>query len=300
MIDASVIVSVYNQEKYILECLNSILLQEVDFNYEVIIANDMSTDNTLRIIKDFLKLAPDNFKLLNNVSNLGANGNYISAHNLAVGEIVYHIDGDDIMKPGKLQKQYDLFRSDKNVNLVFHKATFFNDDLSYISNTGFFSKLPLIEFNRSDLALWGTVAVHSSYSYRRSSRVTRFRTEFMEWFFAMDSLTNGGIGIYLNESLVLYRTNANGQSYSGTSKGRVKAYNIYVNDLLELFYSNEDLRPNLYSNMLVSFMGMFRYGRYLNIRDIKFLIANLKYLSIKNVRETLFIRSNVAPEKRFQ
>ncbi|GIB08292.1 TPA: glycosyltransferase [Vibrio cholerae] len=298
MVDASVVVSVYNQEKYIFDCLKSILEQEVDFSFEVIIANDRSTDNTLEVINKFLASAPDNFKLLNNSINLGANGNYISAHNHAIGEIVFHIDGDDIMSPGKLQKQYDIFRENKNVNVVFHKATFFNDDFSYKSNTGFFSKESLVKFDITDLALWGTVAVHSSYSYRRNSRVTKYRAEFMEWFFAMDSLINGGIGIYINESLVFYRSNQNSNSYSGTSKGKIKAYNIYINDLLELFELHNGLRHQLYSNMVVSFMGMVRYCRYVNARDVRFILANLKYFSFKNIRETFLVRSSIAPIKR--
>ena len=45
----SILVVTYNQEKYIQQCLDSILMQQIDFEYEVIIGDDCSTDNTAAI-----------------------------------------------------------------------------------------------------------------------------------------------------------------------------------------------------------------------------------------------------------
>ena len=53
-----------------------------------------------------------------------------------LGDIIFEFDGDDIMLPGKLRKQYDLFKQYPSIDLVFHRAEYFSDDKTYISETG--------------------------------------------------------------------------------------------------------------------------------------------------------------------
>ena len=57
----SIIVPTYNQEKYIEKAIYSILEQKIDFNYEVLIGEDASTDNTAEILKSLEKILPNNF-----------------------------------------------------------------------------------------------------------------------------------------------------------------------------------------------------------------------------------------------
>ena len=300
---ATVVVSCYKQEDYIAECLNSILNQEVSFDFDILIADDCSPDTTPEILKRFAEQYPSRIKLILRSKNVGAAENYIDVHNQAKGEIVFHFDGDDVMLPGKLQKQFDVFRENPEVNLVFHRARYFSDDGSYEVDTGkpCFLKGNLMYFNMSDLALWGTIAVHSAYAYRRSSRVTKnLNREFMEWFFAMDSLSLSNRGVYLDDVLVKYRCNPSGGAYLSTRNGRIKAYKIYLRDVLHYSVSEPGIRKELYANCLFTSLAMCRAGCGISLEALDFIVRNF-YL----IRPALFInvlrmRRSVAPALRIR
>ena len=67
----SVCVVTYNQEKYIRKCLQSIIDQKADFDFEIIIADDCSTDNTPTIIQEFYAKYPEIVKPIFREKNIG-------------------------------------------------------------------------------------------------------------------------------------------------------------------------------------------------------------------------------------
>lgn len=297
--NATVIVSCYNQEKYIIECLDSILTQDINFDCSILVSDDCSTDTTPRILKEFKLKYPDRITLVLRAKNIGYARNYIEAHKAARGDVVFHFDGDDIMLPGKLQKQYDLFKQDDSTNLVLHRAEYFSDDGSYSSITGtpVFCGSSIMPFDNRELAMWGSVAVHSSFAYRKSSRnVYDPQRNFMEWFFAMDSLMQGGKGVYLNEVLVKYRCNPkNNGSYLSTQSGRKSAYIIYFDDVVHYFNQHENLRSELYANYLVTSLAMLKSKCGFAKGMGRFLIKNIKYFRYSNVIKAIKMRLSVAP-----
>nr|HAT8714092.1 glycosyltransferase [Legionella jordanis] len=302
MSKATVVISCFNQEEYIEECLNSVLAQKTDFDFDILISDDCSTDGTQEIIQKYQASHPQQITCILRDQNIGAGKNYIEAHKAATGDIIFHLDGDDIMLAGKMQKQFDAFH-DGSVNLVFHKALYFSDDNRYQAETGNAGSLSesIVYFNAKDLALWGTVAVHSSYAYRKSARKTMDPgRDFMEWFFAMDSLLPSGKGVYLNELLVKYRCNPKGNAYLASKAGRLKAYNIYFNDVFHYFKTEPALRRELYSNCLVTALAMLK-GRCGFAKGLPlFLLSNLHYFRPNKFKRTLQMRSSVAPAKKIR
>ena len=117
----SVLVIAYNHEKYILECLLGLKSQILNFSYEYFITDDQSTDNTSKIVNNFVLNNPNFFHLLRNV-NLGKytkNGRYNLLHGLSVlrGQFIAICDGDDYWTdPYKLQKQVDYL--EKKIQIV--------------------------------------------------------------------------------------------------------------------------------------------------------------------------------------
>ena len=91
----SVIVPVYNVEKYVVNCLESIINQDYK-DFELILVNDGSTDNSEKVIKDYLKDKDINWRLINK-----ENGGQSSARNLgqkeAKGDYISFIDSDDVV-----------------------------------------------------------------------------------------------------------------------------------------------------------------------------------------------------------
>ena len=116
----SVCVITYNQEKYIRQCLQSIVDQETDFDFEVIVGEDCSTDGTRAIVQEFMEHYPGLIKGILQSENIGGCKNYISVHAAALGKYVAHLDGDDMMKPGKLSAQVALLNSNPNSSACFH------------------------------------------------------------------------------------------------------------------------------------------------------------------------------------
>lgn len=298
---ASVVISCYNQILYIKECLDSVLSQQTDFPFEVIVSDDCSTDGTQSVLCHYRKnlKRPDNLKLVLRAKNVGPAANYHGLHALASNDVVFHLDGDDFMLPGKLQQQMEIFRSQPEVNVVFHKAIYFSDDRSYEAETGFpkLDSPPVIYFTLKDIAMWGPISVHSSYAYRRASRTTAYDREFMEWFFAMDSLKDGGIGAYISKPLVMYRSNQNGGSYLSTLPGREKSYKIYFNDVYFYFEKIAELRLELYANYLFTTLTMFVALKKLPLNNVLFLTRNIKLFRISKIVKVFLVRRHVGPCK---
>ena len=91
----SVAVITYNQQDTIAQTLDSILMQKGDFNLELVIGEDCSTDNTWNICQDYAARYPDIVRLLPNTHNLGIMGNYARTVLACSGEFVGEIAGDD-------------------------------------------------------------------------------------------------------------------------------------------------------------------------------------------------------------
>lgn len=100
----AVITPFYNAEKYLLDCLESVASQDYD-NYHMYLINDCSTDNSVKVVKDFIESLPmymqHRFILINNNENKGAVYNQINTlRNNVLGsdDIVMLLDGDDSLK----------------------------------------------------------------------------------------------------------------------------------------------------------------------------------------------------------
>lgn len=118
MIKLSILVVTYNQEKYIQQCLDSILVQLVDFEYEVIIGDDCSTDSTPQICDEYAKKYPF-IHVYHHSKNLGHVKNWEFCLNQCKGEYIAILEGDDYwIDCHKLQKQVDYLDSHSEVALT--------------------------------------------------------------------------------------------------------------------------------------------------------------------------------------
>lgn len=112
--DVSICITTYNHEKYIQECLESILMQEFKGNFEIVIGNDNSSDKTEEVILHIQKNHPkgDAIRYFKNNPNLGYVKNTLSTFANATGKYISILDGDDyFIDPQKLQKQFDFLEN---------------------------------------------------------------------------------------------------------------------------------------------------------------------------------------------
>jgi len=109
----SVLMSVYNGEKYLRELVESILNQTYK-NFEFIIINDGSTDNTLNILKGY----NDSRIKIYSQENIGLTKSLNKAIRLSKGKYIARVDVDDIATPRRLEKQIDFLNSNPEIGLV--------------------------------------------------------------------------------------------------------------------------------------------------------------------------------------
>ena len=127
----SVTVITYNQENFIRQTLDSVLMQEVNFNYEIVIGEDFSTDNTRKILLDYQDKYPGKIRLLLAEKNQGLVQNFIHTYRACKGEYVATLDGDDFWtSPLKLQKQVDFLDIHGDFSMCFHPVTMVFEDQS--------------------------------------------------------------------------------------------------------------------------------------------------------------------------
>lgn len=110
----SVIMATYNNAKYISKTVDSILNQSFT-DFEFIIINDCSKDNTFKILSRY---DDKRIKIINNKKNLGLYKSLNIGFNNSSGDFIARIDADDIAFPNRLQVQYDYLKCNPSIGLV--------------------------------------------------------------------------------------------------------------------------------------------------------------------------------------
>ncbi|HUL00885.1 MAG TPA: glycosyltransferase family A protein, partial [Nitrospirota bacterium] len=117
----SVIIPTYNSDKYICEAIDSVLSQTCK-DYEIIIIDDGSTDNTKNLIAEnypTVRYFYSKNKGVSSARNIGIS--------IAQGEFIAFLDADDKWLPEKLEKQLALFENDHQVGMVFTENYYFDE-----------------------------------------------------------------------------------------------------------------------------------------------------------------------------
>jgi len=122
----SVIIPVYNGERYLAETLESVIAQ-TEVNWELIAVNDGSTDTSLEILEGYAKKIPERIKVIT-VENGGVSEARNTAVAAACGTYIAFVDQDDLWAPQKLQLQIKMFSRNKNLGISFTNETLVDED----------------------------------------------------------------------------------------------------------------------------------------------------------------------------
>lgn len=122
----SIVGTTYNHEKYIRQALDGFSMQRTNFDFEVIMADDRSSDKTPAILKEYADAKPEIFKPILRKKNLGVALNFIDALRTAKGQYIAICEGDDYWTdPQKLQLQVDFLDKHSDYALCFHLVKVF-------------------------------------------------------------------------------------------------------------------------------------------------------------------------------
>ena len=117
----TVVVPIFNGEKYFRECLDSIVNQTIGIeNIELIIVDDFSSDNSADIAKEYISKYPS-IKLIQNPSNLGLGPTRNIGFKHASSDFIAFLDCDDYISPNAYEKALKIFDEDKDIDLVIYK-----------------------------------------------------------------------------------------------------------------------------------------------------------------------------------
>lgn len=121
-IKVSACIITYNHEKFIRECLEGVINQNVDFEFEIVIGEDNSSDKTRDICIEYVERYPNLIKFFPRDENLGMMGNWLKTIQNCQGSLIALCEGDDYWTdPLKLQKQVDFLENNKDYSVCWTK-----------------------------------------------------------------------------------------------------------------------------------------------------------------------------------
>ncbi len=141
----SVVVSVFNAEKFFAECLDSLLNQTLK-NFEVVVVDDCSTDSSVEIAESYLEKFGGRLKIFRTKKNSG-NGALPRNKGLKLsrGEYIFFMDNDDLLLPDALEKLYDAAKN-FSADVVYLERHFeAGGDQIYVAGENFFETENLAE-----------------------------------------------------------------------------------------------------------------------------------------------------------
>ena len=229
----SVQIITYNHEKYIAQAMESALMQVADFDYEIVIGEDCSTDSTRDIVIDFQERYPERIRLLLHEKNIGASFNDVQTYQACRGQYIALLEGDDYWTdPFKLQKQVDFLDNHPECAICCHDVKWIYE--MEVENQGFFSPPNQKKiYTLDDLLTGGTIFATCTTMYRKG-----LFGEYPEWFYAMPTgdwprnllnAQHGDIG-RISECMATYRVHDGGVWSSMDRiqrfKSRIKGYEM--------------------------------------------------------------------------
>ena len=122
----SVIMGIYNCDKTLAEAIDSLLAQTYS-NWELILCDDGSKDNTVAIANGYVQKYPEKMKLLITDKNMGLNYTLNRCLAETKGEYIARMDGDDISLPDRFQREIDVLENDKNISIVSTAMILFDE-----------------------------------------------------------------------------------------------------------------------------------------------------------------------------
>jgi glycosyltransferase involved in cell wall biosynthesis len=291
----SVCLITYNHVKYIKQCIDSVLSQVVDFDWEIIIADDFSTDGTRDVLIDYYNKYPTLIRLILQKKNVGPAKNFLDLINSPLGKYVSYIEGDDYwIDTHKLKVQASFMEQNYNFSMCFGRAKVITEYDSRSFNLNIYEEPP------SDILDFDTIVqkhyIPSSTLFFRLEfmRVPRFYFDVLSGDILLEVLlAEKGPVKYFDKNFSVYRVHSNGvtQSISNTSLGQIKLYDLFV-QLNKYFEFKHDaiFRKKIASIAKISLVkGSKRLSGVSKIRHIIRWFPRYYSSSSVSMKETIYL-----------
>lgn len=231
----SVLVLTFNHEEYIEDAIYSAINQDTNFQYEIVIGDDFSDDNTRKILLKIKNKHPDKIKLIFHEKNIGFRENGDITYKNCNGQYIALLDGDDYwIDNKKLQTQVEYLDKNPSICSCFHQVIKKTEN----NNTEqlFPDFIKKNTYNTLDV-LNNFFIPTLSIVFRRSA-INQFPIEYFkmpnpDWLINIICAENGGIG-YIKKVMGVYRIHNRG-IWSNQSKIEAYEKTIYGAKLINKY-----------------------------------------------------------------
>lgn len=247
-IKVSIICNVYNHEKYIRDALESFVMQKTNFEFEVLVHDDASTDKTADIIREFEEEYPNIIKPIYQIENQYSKNIPIGStyqKPRVKGKYVAICEGDDYWTdPYKLQKQFDAMEMHPELDVCSHMAKVVeSNSKDIIRHIRPAKKSKIIRAEQVIDGGGGFVATNSLF-YRTEidKNIPEFRKYLpLDFSLQIHSSLRGGM-LYLDECMSAYRymTTGSWSSQMETNSGKSIEHEKRIVRMLEIL--NEETK----------------------------------------------------------
>ena len=158
----SILMGIYNCAATLPEAIDSILAQTCT-DWELILCDDGSTDNTYAVARDYQSRYPDQIKLLQNERNMGLNHTLNRCLAAAEGEFIARMDGDDISLPHRLETELAFLQSHPEYAIVSSRMIYFDENGDWGAG-GIMTAIP-----EASQLVHGTIHCHAPCMVRREA-----------------------------------------------------------------------------------------------------------------------------------
>jgi glycosyltransferase involved in cell wall biosynthesis len=283
----TVSIPAYNAEKHIVETINSILKQKTNFLFNILIADDFSTDSTNKICEDFA-LNNDNIKLIRHQSNIGMMRNQHFVITEPKTKYIAYLDSDDFfVDENYLQNQVDFLDLNPTVSCVFSNVENFHDKLQHIKKVYNKETRPPTIFDLHTYFQNGISITNSAMVFKQefSKDIPESFTDYFQydWLLHIHHGLNGFFG-YNDFVGTRYRIHDNNATNLKNAEKRFL-------DAINLVYSVKKYLPNEYHTYfkhpnfeLNSLAFFYLYdGRY-----TKYIFWYFKWLRVTPIKKIIF------------
>nr|WP_315027184.1 glycosyltransferase [uncultured Chryseobacterium sp.] len=230
MIKFSILIAHYNNGKYFKDCYDSLIIQSYE-NWEVIIVDDASTDNSLEVIETLIKSDP-RFKLYKNPINKGCGFTKRECMKYADGDLCAYLDPDDALYPEALEKSAYEFINDDKIVATYSQMMLCNNHLipnkvfsstKQIYNSRYFFNCP-IQFAH--------FFTFKKEIYLKTSGINPKLKSAVDQDLYLKILDYGDVK-YIKEPLYLYRLHSNGISQQKSKKNAKESFAKVIHETMK-------------------------------------------------------------------
>jgi len=248
----SVVMRTYNHEKYISQALDSIIEQEHNYTYEIIIGDDCSIDNTRNILIEYKKKYPEIITLVFNVANLGLMKNFFNICNHCKGKYLMEC-ADDYWLPERVKKQIYYMENNPDVGMIYGKVKLWHEKQNKLKGQGGSETITFPELMRNNGITTQTICIRNEIVKKYIEEINPydknwFYEDYPMWLWVAYNYKI----IFISDYFATYRIIDGSGAHPRDIQGKLSIYDNIIS--IREYFSNY-YKEQLYINDLIYIKG---------------------------------------------